>query len=99
RDKADWMVVCQTKARRVIDEFCWIDIAYQPEKVVLVPEVARDNQMYDLYDPDCIQIIVDLSITHQQGAGTLQTQHVQIDNEEDEDNEDTKFKHIQECVH
>ncbi|KAL2249858.1 UNVERIFIED_CONTAM: hypothetical protein Sindi_2459500 [Sesamum indicum] len=62
RDKVDWMVVCKSKAQRVVDESRWTDIAYQPKEVVLVLEVATDNQTYDLHDPDDIQIVVDLSL-------------------------------------
>ncbi|KAL0427360.1 UNVERIFIED_CONTAM: hypothetical protein Slati_2910800 [Sesamum latifolium] len=54
KDKVDWMAVCKTKALRVVDDSRWTDIAYQPEEVIPVPEVATDNQMYDLHDPDGI---------------------------------------------
>ncbi|KAK4392705.1 hypothetical protein Sango_2048300 [Sesamum angolense] len=65
RDKADWMAICKTNARRDVDESQWTDIAYQQEKVVPVPEVATNNQTYDLHNPYGIQIVVDLSIAHQ----------------------------------
>ncbi|KAL2231198.1 UNVERIFIED_CONTAM: hypothetical protein Sindi_1714200 [Sesamum indicum] len=52
RDKADWMVVCKTKVRRVVDESKWTEIAYHPEELVSVPEVAMDNQSYELRDPN-----------------------------------------------
>ncbi|KAL0349998.1 UNVERIFIED_CONTAM: hypothetical protein Sradi_4149000 [Sesamum radiatum] len=45
--------------------------------------------MYNLHDPDGIQIFVDLSILQQQGAYTSLKQHGQIDIEEDEDDEDS----------
>ncbi|KAL0410931.1 UNVERIFIED_CONTAM: hypothetical protein Slati_3682800 [Sesamum latifolium] len=77
RDKADWMVVCKTKARRVVDESRWTDIAYQPEEVIPIPAVATDNQTYDL------------SAAQQQGAGTSRTQYGETDNEQDEDGEDS----------
>ncbi|KAL0386415.1 UNVERIFIED_CONTAM: hypothetical protein Slati_4604200 [Sesamum latifolium] len=44
--------------------------------------------MYDLHDPDGIQIFVDLSVEQQQSASTSRTQHGETDNEEDEDDED-----------
>ncbi|KAL0334118.1 UNVERIFIED_CONTAM: hypothetical protein Sangu_1568000 [Sesamum angustifolium] len=65
RDKADWMAICKTNGRRDVDESQWTDIAYQQEKVVPVPDVATNNQTYDLHNPYGIQIVVDLSIAHQ----------------------------------
>ncbi|KAL0356155.1 UNVERIFIED_CONTAM: hypothetical protein Sradi_4062400 [Sesamum radiatum] len=39
RDKVDWMAVCKTKARRLVDESHWTNVAYQEEQEVPVPEV------------------------------------------------------------
>ncbi|KAL0458075.1 UNVERIFIED_CONTAM: hypothetical protein Slati_0434700 [Sesamum latifolium] len=42
RDKADWLVVAEVKARRVVDESKWTEIcAYQPDEVLPVPVVGR----------------------------------------------------------
>ncbi|KAL0419204.1 UNVERIFIED_CONTAM: hypothetical protein Sradi_1333900 [Sesamum radiatum] len=58
KDKADWMVVCKTKARRVVDDSqCTETVEYQPEEVVPVPIVVVDNQSYDLRDPDGVQVV------------------------------------------
>ncbi|KAL2247166.1 UNVERIFIED_CONTAM: hypothetical protein Sindi_2568900 [Sesamum indicum] len=52
-------------------------------------EVAMNNQWYDLCDPNDLQIMVDLSIAPQQGAGTSRTQAGQTNNEDEEDDEDS----------
>ena len=76
------MVVCKTKTWKVVDESKSSEIAYQPQKVVLVPEVATDSQSYDLRDPTGLQIVVDLSIARRRGAGISRTQTGQTDNED-----------------
>ncbi|KAL2226718.1 UNVERIFIED_CONTAM: hypothetical protein Sindi_2030500 [Sesamum indicum] len=70
---------------RIVDESKWIEIAYQPEEVIPALEVATDNQLYDLHDSTDLQIVVDLSIAHQQVVGISWTGASQTD-DEDEDN-------------
>ncbi|KAL0392894.1 UNVERIFIED_CONTAM: hypothetical protein Sradi_2512200 [Sesamum radiatum] len=44
RDKANWMVVCKIKARRVVDESKWTEtFAYKLEEAISVPVMANDN--------------------------------------------------------
>ncbi|KAL0293774.1 UNVERIFIED_CONTAM: hypothetical protein Sangu_3231300 [Sesamum angustifolium] len=63
RDKTDWMVVCEIKARRIVNESKWTEtFVYQSEKVVPIPMVATDNQPYDLCDHNGLQVVVDLSM-------------------------------------
>ncbi|KAL0416717.1 UNVERIFIED_CONTAM: hypothetical protein Slati_3503600 [Sesamum latifolium] len=73
RDKVDWMVVCKKKARRLVDESRWTNVAYHEEEELPVPEVNTNNQTYDLHDPDGLQLFVDLTSTMQHGAGTSRT--------------------------
>ncbi|KAL0302299.1 UNVERIFIED_CONTAM: hypothetical protein Scaly_2565800 [Sesamum calycinum] len=77
RDKAEWMVVCKVKARRVVDDCKWTEtVAYQPEEVVPVSIVAVDNQSYDLRDPNGLQVVLE--------AGTsLRQLHENEDEDED----------------
>ena len=48
-----------------------------------------DNQSYHLRDLNCLQIVVDYSIAHQQGTYILRTQASQTDNKDEEDDEDS----------
>ncbi|KAL2226787.1 UNVERIFIED_CONTAM: hypothetical protein Sindi_2037400, partial [Sesamum indicum] len=45
-------------------------------------------QSYDLCDPTGLQIMVDLSIAHQQVVGTLRIEAGKTDNEDEEDDKD-----------
>ncbi|KAL0437694.1 UNVERIFIED_CONTAM: hypothetical protein Sradi_0477300 [Sesamum radiatum] len=58
RDRADWMAVCKTKARRVVDASRWTDVAYQLEEVEPPPKVNTDNQTYDLHDPNGLVLLL-----------------------------------------
>ncbi|KAL0373977.1 UNVERIFIED_CONTAM: hypothetical protein Sradi_3313400 [Sesamum radiatum] len=85
RDKVDWMAVCKTKARRLVDESHWTNVAYQEEQELPVTEVNTNHQTYDLHDPDGLQLFVDLLSTMQHGAGTSRTD----EDDEYEDDEDS----------
>ncbi|KAL0410955.1 UNVERIFIED_CONTAM: hypothetical protein Slati_3685200 [Sesamum latifolium] len=63
-DKVDWMAVCKIKARRVIDDSRWKEVAFQEEETIPTPQVVMDNHSYDLHDPNGIQLVVELSIAN-----------------------------------
>ncbi|KAK4382241.1 hypothetical protein Sango_2892000 [Sesamum angolense] len=89
RDKANWMVVCKIKARRVVDESKWTEtFAYKLEEVISVPVMANDNQSYDLHDPNSLQVVVDFSMAYQQAVGTSRRQARESDDEDEEEDED-----------
>ncbi|KAL0373087.1 UNVERIFIED_CONTAM: hypothetical protein Scaly_0990300 [Sesamum calycinum] len=79
RDKIDWMVVCKTKARRVINDSRWTEVAFEEEEAIPTPQVVTDNHSYDLHDPNGIQLVLDLFGANQQGAGTSQTANGESD--------------------
>ncbi|KAL0462356.1 UNVERIFIED_CONTAM: hypothetical protein Slati_0123200 [Sesamum latifolium] len=87
RGRADWMAICKTKARRVVDASRWTDVANQLEEVELHPKVNTDNQTYDLYDPNGLVLFVDISEAMQHGAGTSRP-HDKDEEDEDEDDAD-----------
>ncbi|KAL0430508.1 UNVERIFIED_CONTAM: hypothetical protein Sradi_0676800 [Sesamum radiatum] len=68
KDRADWMVVCKIKARRVVDASRWTDVAYQLEEVEPPPNANTGNQTYDLHDPNGLVLFVDSSEAMQHGA-------------------------------
>ncbi|KAL0410852.1 UNVERIFIED_CONTAM: hypothetical protein Slati_3674900 [Sesamum latifolium] len=43
--------VCKLKARRVIDDSRWTDVAFQEDETVPTPQVLTDEQYYELHDP------------------------------------------------
>ncbi|KAL0449117.1 UNVERIFIED_CONTAM: hypothetical protein Slati_1468100 [Sesamum latifolium] len=61
RDKVDWMVVCKIKARRVVDESRWTEVAFQEDETIPTPQVLTDDHNYALHDPNGIQLVVDLN--------------------------------------
>ncbi|KAL0445305.1 UNVERIFIED_CONTAM: hypothetical protein Slati_2253200 [Sesamum latifolium] len=91
-DKVDWMVVCKTKARRVIDNFRWTEVAFQDDEAIPTPQVLTDNHNYELHDPIGIQLVVDLSIANKQGAGTSRAANGESDDEDDEDSFDKNYE-------
>ncbi|KAL0411182.1 UNVERIFIED_CONTAM: hypothetical protein Slati_3707900, partial [Sesamum latifolium] len=50
RDKVDWMAVCKIKARRVIDDSRWTEVAFQEDETIPTPQVVPDNHNYELHD-------------------------------------------------
>ncbi|KAL0374012.1 UNVERIFIED_CONTAM: hypothetical protein Sradi_3316900 [Sesamum radiatum] len=86
RGKVDWMVVCKTNARRLVDESHWTNVAYQEEEELPVPEVNTNNQTYDLHDPDGLHIFIDLPSAMQHGAGTSRT-----DEDDEYEDEEVSF--------
>ncbi|KAL0392917.1 UNVERIFIED_CONTAM: hypothetical protein Sradi_2514500 [Sesamum radiatum] len=73
----DWF---KRRARRVVDDSKWTEtVAYQPEEVVPVPIVAVDNQLYDLRDPNSLQVVLAAASTSRRQL------HENDDDNEDED--------------
>ncbi|KAL0324681.1 UNVERIFIED_CONTAM: hypothetical protein Scaly_2435200 [Sesamum calycinum] len=84
--------VCKIKARRVLDESKWTEtFAYQPEEVVPVPVVATDNEVYNLCDPNGLQVVVDLSMAQQHAVGTSRRQVHENDDENKDKDEDNSW--------
>ncbi|KAL0427831.1 UNVERIFIED_CONTAM: hypothetical protein Slati_2957900 [Sesamum latifolium] len=48
RNKVDWQAVCKIKARRVIDDSRWTEVAFQEDETVPTPQVLTDEQDYEL---------------------------------------------------
>ncbi|KAL0410498.1 UNVERIFIED_CONTAM: hypothetical protein Slati_3639500 [Sesamum latifolium] len=92
RDKVNWMVVCKIKARKVIDDYGWSEVAFQEDETIPTPQVVTDNHNYELHDPNGIQLVVDLSIANQQGASTSRSAHCESDDESDEDSFDEDYE-------
>ncbi|KAL0394698.1 UNVERIFIED_CONTAM: hypothetical protein Slati_4436000 [Sesamum latifolium] len=58
RDKVDWLVVYQIKARRVIDVSHWTEVAFQEDEIIPTPKVLTDNRNHKLHDPNGIQLVL-----------------------------------------
>ncbi|KAL0433360.1 UNVERIFIED_CONTAM: hypothetical protein Slati_2670300 [Sesamum latifolium] len=82
RNKVDWQVVCKIKARRVIDDSRWIEVAFQEDETVPTPQVLTDEQYYELHDPSGIQLVCDL---HQEGVGTSRNARTDSEDEPEEE--------------
>ncbi|KAL0388991.1 UNVERIFIED_CONTAM: hypothetical protein Scaly_0256200 [Sesamum calycinum] len=54
RDKMDWMVVCKTKVRRVINDSRWTKVAFQEDETIPSPQLVKDNHNYELHDTNGI---------------------------------------------
>ncbi|KAL0406050.1 UNVERIFIED_CONTAM: hypothetical protein Slati_3918900 [Sesamum latifolium] len=39
RNKVDWMVVCKIKARRVVDDSRWTEVAFQEDETIPTPQI------------------------------------------------------------
>ncbi|KAL0294460.1 UNVERIFIED_CONTAM: hypothetical protein Scaly_3121300 [Sesamum calycinum] len=50
RDKVDWLVVYKIKARRVIDDSRWTEIAFQEDETIPTSQVSYGNHNYELHD-------------------------------------------------
>ncbi|KAL0345641.1 UNVERIFIED_CONTAM: hypothetical protein Sradi_4395400 [Sesamum radiatum] len=85
KDKVDWMIVCKTKARRVIDDFRWTEVAFQKEETIPTLQVVRDNYIYDLHDPNGIQLYFMTCMT-------VRSERCESDDESDEDNFDKEYE-------
>ncbi|KAL0364155.1 UNVERIFIED_CONTAM: hypothetical protein Sangu_0513100 [Sesamum angustifolium] len=81
RDKVDWMAVCKIKARRVVDDSCWTEVAFQEDESIPTPQVLTHDHNYALHDPNGIQLVVDLN---QQGAGTSRAANGESNDEPNE---------------
>ncbi|KAL0323571.1 UNVERIFIED_CONTAM: hypothetical protein Sangu_1976400 [Sesamum angustifolium] len=92
RDKGDWMTICKTKARRVIDDSRWTEVAFQEDKTIPSPQVVTDNHNYELHGPNYIQLVVELSIANQQGAGTSGSAQCESGDKSDKDNFDENYE-------
>ncbi|KAL0402128.1 UNVERIFIED_CONTAM: hypothetical protein Slati_4242700 [Sesamum latifolium] len=85
----DWVWRHFNPAQRIIDGSRWIEVTYHLKKAIPTPKVATVNQTCDLYDPNGIQLVVDLSVTHQSGAGTSCLANDESDDEDDEHGKDS----------
>ncbi|KAL0337635.1 UNVERIFIED_CONTAM: hypothetical protein Scaly_2038600 [Sesamum calycinum] len=45
RDKVDWIAVCKIKARRVIDDSRWTEVAFQEDETIHAPQVVMDDHI------------------------------------------------------
>ncbi|KAK4380878.1 hypothetical protein Sango_3021100 [Sesamum angolense] len=79
-DKADWIVVCKTKARRAVDDSLWTNrISARGSTTTL--KVSINTQIYDRYDPNSLVLFFDISEAMQHGVRTSRPY------DEDEDDE------------
>ncbi|KAL0427832.1 UNVERIFIED_CONTAM: hypothetical protein Slati_2958000 [Sesamum latifolium] len=92
RDKVDWKAVYKNKARRVIDDSRWTEVAFQEYETIPTPQVVTDNHSYELHDLNGIQLVVELSVANQQGASTSRSTNVESDDESDEHSFDEDYK-------
>ncbi|KAK4388544.1 hypothetical protein Sango_2461000 [Sesamum angolense] len=92
RNKGDWMTICKTKARRVIDDSRWTEVAFQEDKTIPSPQVVTDNHNYELHGPNYIQLVVELSIANQQGASTSGSAQCESGDKSDKDNFDENYE-------
>ncbi|KAL0427434.1 UNVERIFIED_CONTAM: hypothetical protein Slati_2918200 [Sesamum latifolium] len=88
RDKVDWMVVCKIKARRLVDDSRWTEVAFQEEESIHTPQVLTDDHNYILHDPTGMQLVVNLN---QQGADTSRAANGESNDEPDEDSFDEDY--------
>ncbi|KAL0454760.1 UNVERIFIED_CONTAM: hypothetical protein Slati_0815200 [Sesamum latifolium] len=82
RNKVDWQAVYKIKARRIIDDSRWTEVAFQKDETVPTPQVLTDEQDYELHDPTGIQLVFDL---HQEGVGTSRNARTNSDDEPEEE--------------
>ncbi|KAL0406611.1 UNVERIFIED_CONTAM: hypothetical protein Slati_3975000 [Sesamum latifolium] len=81
----DWFkcrAVCKIKARRVIDDSRWTEVAFQEDDTVPTPQVLTNEQYYELHDPIGIQLVCDL---YQEEVGTSRNAKTDSENEPEEE--------------
>ncbi|OMO60135.1 hypothetical protein COLO4_33931 [Corchorus olitorius] len=94
KDKVDWMAVCETKSRRVIDsafkeESDQDATAYQVDDITHAPSVSISEQIPSLFDQlQGITLEVDLGILPQSVPSELPTDEEEFESEETSDDED-----------
>ncbi|KAL0416609.1 UNVERIFIED_CONTAM: hypothetical protein Slati_3492800 [Sesamum latifolium] len=74
--------VYKIKARRVIDDSRWTEVAFQEDETVPTPQVLIDEQYYELHDPTGIQLVCDL---YQEGVGTSRNARTDSEDEHEEE--------------
>ncbi|XP_039115962.1 uncharacterized protein LOC120251500 isoform X3 [Dioscorea cayenensis subsp. rotundata] len=82
KDKVDWLAVCKTKARRMV-EASWPgkdNTAYQMEEITSNPVVSILQEIPSLVDPQGIQQFVDLS----EGLQDISESETEEDEEDEE---------------
>ncbi|KAL0361296.1 UNVERIFIED_CONTAM: hypothetical protein Sradi_3814100 [Sesamum radiatum] len=89
RDKVDWMDVCKIKAKRVVDDSRWTEVAFQEDETIPTSQDPTDGYNYALHDPNGIQLVVDLN---QQGVGTSRAANGESDDEPDENSFDEVYE-------
>ena len=94
RDKADWMAVCKTKARRTV-EARWHEKdvePYQMEETKDTPTVRTFVDIPPLHDPNGINLFVDftnfIDCRPKRRGDTLQLEDEEYDDETNEDEEE-----------
>ncbi|KAL0401696.1 UNVERIFIED_CONTAM: hypothetical protein Slati_4199500 [Sesamum latifolium] len=59
--EVDWMAVCKIKARRVVNDSRWTEVAFQEDESIPTPQVLTDDHNYALHEPNSIQLVVDFN--------------------------------------
>ncbi|OMO94455.1 hypothetical protein COLO4_16326 [Corchorus olitorius] len=94
KDKVDWMAVCETKSRRVIDSASKEEsdqdaTAYQVDDIQHAPSVSISKQIPSLFDQlQGITLEVDLGILPQSVPTPEQSDEEEFESEETSDDED-----------
>ncbi|OMO67978.1 hypothetical protein COLO4_29949 [Corchorus olitorius] len=94
KDKVDWMAVCETKSRRVVDSASKEEsdqdaTAYQVDDIPHAPSVSISEQIPSLFDQlQGLTLEVDLGILPQSVPSELPTDEEEFESEETSDDED-----------
>ncbi|KAK4397143.1 hypothetical protein Sango_1550900 [Sesamum angolense] len=69
-----------------------IEVAFQEEETIPTLQVVTDNHLYDLHDPNGIQLVVELFLANQQGTGTSRSANCESNDKSDEDRFDEDYE-------
>ncbi|KAL0308750.1 UNVERIFIED_CONTAM: hypothetical protein Sradi_5817300 [Sesamum radiatum] len=69
-----------------------IEVAFQEEETIPTLQVVTDNHVYDLHDPNGIQLVVELFLANQQGTGTSRSANCESNDKSDEDRFDEDYE-------
>ncbi|KAL0438884.1 UNVERIFIED_CONTAM: hypothetical protein Slati_2371400 [Sesamum latifolium] len=86
------MAIWKTKARTVIDDSRWTEVAFQEYETIPTPQVVTDNHNYELHYPNGTKLVADVFVANQQGAGTSHAANGESDDESDEDSFDEDYE-------
>ncbi|OMP07557.1 hypothetical protein COLO4_07238 [Corchorus olitorius] len=94
KDKVDWMAVCETKSRRVVDSTSKEEsdqnaTTYQVDDILHAPSVSISEKIPSLFDQlQGVTLEVDLGILPQSVPSKLPTDEEEFESEETSDDED-----------